>query len=76
MTTEYKLTSGELVNAPGVVLWAINGAKFEKDRDTMIKIIADTWKVVPVEAVAALVTQQVPFAIEDDAVIFRWSDRN
>ena len=66
---QYRLGSSEMVSAPGMVKWAINGAKFKEDRTQMVNVIAATWGV-PKDAATALVTQQVPFTIEDEAVVF------
>ena len=68
---QYRLGSAEMVSAPGMVLWAINGAKFESDRAQMIKVIANGWGV-PQDAATALVLQQVPYTIEDEAVVFTY----
>lgn len=57
----YTLQSSPAVCAPGLIRWAINGAKFKRDRKLMIKIVADTWSL-PTEAAEALLTQKVPFA--------------
>ena len=66
---QYRLGSAEFVSAPGMVKWAINGAKFEKDRPAMIDIISQTWNV-PMEAAMALVMEQVPYSVEGEAVVF------
>jgi hypothetical protein len=65
----YRLGSTEFVSAPGMVKWAINGAKFRKDRDAMIKVIAETWNV-PRPAAFALVTGEVPFTLDGETVVF------
>jgi hypothetical protein len=68
---QYRLGSNEMVSAPGMVRWAINGAHFEKDRPAMIDVISETWGVPP-EAAMALVMQQVPYTIEDETVVFSY----
>jgi len=55
----YRLGSNEMVSAPGMVAWAINGAHFEKDRAQMIRVITDGWHL-PEAAARALVTGKVP----------------
>jgi hypothetical protein len=52
-----------------MVRWAINGAAFKKDRAAMVNIIAKTWGV-PTDAAVALLTQQVPYTIENETVVF------
>lgn len=39
----YKLGSSALVHAPGLIAWAINGYAFPKDRDTILRVVVDTW---------------------------------
>ena len=68
---QYRLGSNESVSAPGMVRWAINGAHFEKDRAQMINVIASTWGVPP-DAAKALLLQQVPYAVEGEAVVFSY----
>jgi hypothetical protein len=72
---QYRLGSNEMVSAPGMVQWAINGAHFESDRAQMIKVIADGWHL-PQEAATALVLQQVPYTIEDETVVFAYQAKD
>jgi hypothetical protein len=69
MMKQYRLGSTDMVSAPGMVRWAINGAAFKKDRAAMVNIIAKTWGV-PTDAAVALLTQQVPYTIENETVVF------
>jgi hypothetical protein len=69
MTKLYRLGSTEFVHAPGLVAWAINGAHFRKDRAAMINVIEKTWSI-PHIAAFALVTGEVPYTVENDAVVF------
>lgn len=66
---KYALGSNEMVYAPGVVAWAINGAHFKKDAPKLVKVISEGWGV-PVEAAKALVMKKVPYKIEGEAVVF------
>jgi hypothetical protein len=68
---QYRLGSAELVSAPGMIKWAINGAHFEHDRDTLINVIADGWGV-PRDAAQALLLQQVPYTVEGETVVFSY----
>jgi hypothetical protein len=68
---QYRLGSAEMVYAPGLIKWAINGAKFEKDRPAMIDVVSETWGVPP-EAAMALVMEQVPYSIDDETVVFSY----
>lgn len=45
-----KLTSSSLIHAPSIIQWARNGAKFESERATMIKVICTCWKISEAEA--------------------------
>ena len=68
---QYRLGSAEAVYAPGLIKWAINGAKFEKDRPAMIDVVTATWDVPP-EAAMALVMEQVPYTIEGETLVFNY----
>ena len=65
----YKLGSSSMIYSPGIVAWAINGAKFKKDRPKMIRIVSDGWGV-PYSDAEALLIGKVPYTIEDDVVVF------
>ena len=68
---QYRLGSTEMVSAPGMVRWAINGAKFKSDQTQMIKVIIDGWGISEAAA-TALVLQQVPYTIEDETIVFSY----
>jgi hypothetical protein len=65
----YRLGSNNAIFAPAIVRWAVNGAKFEKDRAAMARVISQGWNV-PRDAALALVTGQVPYTIENETVVF------
>lgn len=65
----YRLGSSPAIYAPGMVKWAINGAKFKQDRLQMVRVIAQGWNL-PEDAARALVTEQVPHTIENETVVF------
>jgi len=67
--TTYRLGSSGFAYAPGVIAWAINGAKFKKDRANMVKIVTKGWGVPP-DAAKALLLGRVPYTIEDEVVVF------
>jgi hypothetical protein len=58
-----------MIYAPGLVAWAINGAHFEKDRQQMVKIIAQGWNI-PRNAALKLVTEKAAFTVEGETVVF------
>jgi hypothetical protein len=68
---QYRLGSAEMISAPGLIKWAINGAHFESDRPAMVNVVANTWGV-PQDAATALLLQQVPYTIEDETVVFTY----
>jgi len=68
---QYRLGSAEMISAPGLIKWAINGAHFEKDRANLVNVVVKTWGV-PEDAATALLLQQVPYTIEDEAVVFSY----
>jgi len=65
----YRLGSNEMVHAPGVVAWAINGASFKKDRPQMVRVIAQGWNI-PEAAALALVTKAAAFTLDGETVVF------
>jgi hypothetical protein len=58
-----------MIDAPGMVRWAINGAKFKRDRETMANVIASGWGL-PMDAARKLVTGEVAYTVENEAVVF------
>lgn len=64
----YKLQSAEFVYAPGLIAWAINGAKFPKDRDQMAKVISATWNLTA-EIGMGIVMETIPYTIDGETVI-------
>lgn len=64
----YRLASTEMVSAPGLLRWAINGYKFKRDRKQMLDVMA-SWPV-PREALRKLLAEEVSYTVEGDVVIF------
>ena len=70
MSTTYTLGSNSLVHSPGIVRWAINGARTRRDLPMLINVISSTWSI-PASAARALLLREVPFQIvNEDAVQF------
>jgi len=65
----YKLGSSPMIYSPGIIAWAINGAKFKKDVPAMVRVVSDGWGV-PYSDAEALLIGKVPYKIEDDVVVF------
>jgi hypothetical protein len=66
---EYRLGSAPMINAPGVVRWAINGYHFKRDRAAMVGVIVAGWSI-PNAAAVALLSGDSPFAVEGETVVF------
>jgi hypothetical protein len=67
----YRLGSAEMIHAPGIVRWAVNGYRFPKDRKILVRLIADGWNI-PDDAAIALLSGASPYVIEDgDFVVFK-----
>lgn len=65
----YRLQSGPMVFAPGLIAWAINGYHFKRDQAAMLRVVTATWGV-PKGAAKALLSKQVPYTVEEEAVVF------
>lgn len=66
----YRLGSNTLVNALGVVTWAINGYAFERDRAVLRRIIVEGWPGVPDDAAHQLLSRAISHEIVGDTVVF------
>lgn len=69
--TTYTLGSNEMMFAPGVIAWAINGYAFESDRPALLIVVLATWKI-PEEAAKALLSKQTPYLVRADRVEFSY----
>ena len=70
----YRLGSNELVHAPGVVTWAINGYHFKRDRAVLRRVIVDGWPGVPDHAAHQLLSGAAPHHVDGDTVVFKVDD--
>lgn len=70
----YRLGSSPLINAPGIVAWAINGYAFERDRPILLRVVAEGWPSIPKDHVSMLLSKTVPYAIDGDTVVFTVTD--
>jgi len=66
----YRLGSNDLVHAPGVIAWAINGYAFRKGRKALRRVIIDGWPGVPDAAAHRLLSGAVSHVVEGDTVVF------
>lgn len=67
--TTYRLASAAFVHAPGLIAWAINGAKFPRDRAIMARIVRETWKL-PEQVAYDFVCGHHPYTLDGDTVVF------
>ncbi len=70
----YRLLSSELVHTPGIIAWAINAYAFEKDRPAFLTIMTKTFPTLPETAVEQLLSEAVPYTVEDEDVVFTIED--
>ncbi|MBP0440467.1 hypothetical protein [Tianweitania sediminis] len=70
----YRLGSSELIHAPGVIAWAINGYAFKRDRTVLRRVIVDGWPGVSAAAAHQLLSGSVPHTVEGDTVVFTVED--
>lgn len=70
----YKLGSSQLVHAPGLVAWAINGYAFPRDRAAILRVVVDTWPTLAEQDARLLLSGQCPYRIDGDAVFYTIPD--
>lgn len=68
--TGFRLVSTPQVHMPGYIAWAINGYAFKEDRPTFFKMLNEVFPTVPAMAMHKLLSKDVPYKIEDNAVVF------
>ncbi|WP_338811263.1 hypothetical protein V2V90_23400 (plasmid) [Agrobacterium leguminum] len=64
----YRLGSSEMVYAPGVIAWAINGYAFENDRKVLLSLVSETWSL-PEATAHRLLSREITYTIEGEAVV-------
>jgi hypothetical protein len=68
--TTYRLLSTPMVHTPGILAWAMNGYQFAEDRPQILKIMTETYSGIPEDKMNDLLLGNIPFKIEDEAVVF------
>lgn len=63
-----------MVHTPGLLAWAINGAKFEEDRPAMVKVFEETYRL-PTRIAEGLVTGRIAYTVEGETVVFEADDK-
>jgi len=66
----YRLHSSAMVHMPGLIAWAINGYAFDKDRMNILFAMTKALPGVPVPALHQLLSESVPYSVDDEAVVF------
>jgi len=62
------LTSTKMVSAPGMLRWAMNGYRFQRDRHTLIKVM-QAWPGLTRQEWHGILSGTIPHRIEGDKVI-------
>jgi len=65
------LTSTTMVHAPGILRWAMNGYRFKRDRNKMIKVI-QCWTGLTRKEWHGVLSGTIPHTIEGDRVIIEF----
>ncbi|WP_435171722.1 hypothetical protein [Falsirhodobacter sp. 1013] len=74
MAMTYHLQSSPAIYTPGVIAWAINGYAFKKDCPQLLNTICDGVPDVPRAAVERLLSEAVPYTVEDETLVFTVED--
>jgi hypothetical protein len=65
----YRLGSSPLVNAPGLIEWAINAYAFPRDRAVILRVVTETWPGLPEEHAVLLLSRAVSYNLDGDIVV-------
>lgn len=66
-TIKYSLESSSMIHAPGIIAWAINGYKFNEDRDNILNVVL-AWDI-PEHVAKDLLSEKIPYTVEDESVV-------
>lgn len=66
----HRLCSSSFLNAPGLIAWAKNGYKFERDRKNMLDVVCGAWPGLSRETAAALLAEELDATVDGDAIVF------
>jgi hypothetical protein len=65
----YRLGSSPAVYAPGILNWAIAHYWHEPDRETLRKVITNTWSGIPDEVVDRVLKQELQVELDGETVV-------
>jgi hypothetical protein len=64
----YRLGSSEMFCTPGILVWAINGYRFKRDRKNLLKVFVTGWtgdNAPPRSVLDRLLKGGIPYTVED-----------
>lgn len=64
----FRLGSNQMVSAPGILKWAMNGYKFKRDRKKMVNVMK-SWPGLTDEQWGKVLAGEIPHTIEGDVVV-------
>lgn len=64
----FRLGSNDMVSAPGIIKWAMNGYKFKRDRKKMVDVMK-SWPGLTDAQWGKVLSGEVPHVIEGDVVV-------
>lgn len=67
----YRIQSSPLLYMPGIMNWAINGYKFDKDRAAIRRVLTDGCNMTQ-ECADALLSERVPFVVVGEDIEFQY----
>ncbi len=68
----YRLGSRPLVQAPGVIAWAINAFAFPRDR----AVVTETWPGLEEAHARLLLSRDLPYRLEGDTIVLDVPETN
>lgn len=70
-----RLNSSEMVGAPGLIAWAINGYAFKRDQKKLREVVGETWNLKD-SVVHDLLSKKIPHQVVGSVVEFETEDLN
>lgn len=68
--TTYRLQSSPMIHTPGILAWAMNGYRFDKDRAQLLGVFTAAFPAIPSEDLHRLLSGETPHRVEGETVIF------
>lgn len=67
--TRYTLQSNGIIHTPGILAWAINGYKFDRDKDVLKRVFTEGYNL-PDDVAHKLLNGDIVYAVEGSTVVF------